>query len=95
MSNGENQGPGPIIASIIIVALLMTGGYYLFRTSYVTILEQGQEIEVAGGQPAPVITIPAKPPQESTEIADIEADTMAVDTASIDSELENLDLLVQ
>lgn len=90
MSVERNQGVGPLIASMIIVLLLLVGGYYSFKT---TSLPPPITNNV-DTQPSPAISIPATPPQESTEISDIEEDAKAVDLSDIDTGLENLDLLV-
>ena len=96
MSIEQNEGGmGPLIGSIIIVLLIAVGGYYSFVTSSTAIPKvPNYTSDSVTGQPAPAISVPAKPVQESTEIGDIEEDAKAVDTASIDTSLENLDLLV-
>ncbi|MDO8493647.1 MAG: hypothetical protein Q7S19_03850 [bacterium] len=92
MSAEQNPGVGPLIGSIIIVLILLLGGYYSLKT----IPSPAQvPVDNSNNQPVPVISAPIKPPQASTEIKDIEADAKDVNVASLDSGLENLDLLIQ
>lgn len=95
MSGEKNQGVGPLIGSIIIVVLLLAGGYYSWMTSGIVSPVDKIINADTSDQPVPAISIPATPPQASTEITDIEADAMSVDITTIDSGLENLDLLVK
>lgn len=92
VENNPNS-TGPIIGSIIIVLLLLAGGYYSFQTSS-KLSNTPVGIPDDAGQPVQVINIPAVPPQESTEISDIEEDVKTVPLDEIDVGLDNLDLLV-
>lgn len=92
MSVDQNQGVGPLVGSVVVVLILLAGGYYSLQT--IPEVPKTQILD-SNSQPVPVISAPAKPPQESTEISDIEADAKEVDVQSIDSGLENLDLLVK
>ncbi len=91
--NQDQGGVGPMIGSVIIVLLLVVGGYYSLRTG-TSLLPINQMTETTS-QPVPIISTPTTPPQESTEIGDIEADAEAVDVTAVDSGLDNLDLLVR
>ncbi len=95
----NNPGAGPLIGSIIIVILLLIGGYFSWQNSKTSFSgldqPQGNVSDSPAPQPVPAIVAPAKPAQASTELKDIEADATTVDTASLDSGLDNLDLLTK
>ncbi len=93
----SEKSTGPLIGSIIVVILLLAGGYYsLQKSSSLMRVEISQPAAVdISTQPVPIISPPATPPQVSTKIKDIEADANNVDVSSVDSGLENLDLLVK
>ncbi len=96
MSGEKNHGIGALIGSVVIVLLLLIGGYYSLQKSNNQNLGKNLEpIEDSSRQPDQVIVTPAVPPQESTEIEDIEIDARALDLKNLDSGLENLDLLVK
>ncbi len=93
MSVEQPGSIGPLIGSIIIVLLLLAGGYYSLKSLPASAPQV--PVDNTNTQPVPIISAPATPPQASTEIKDIEADAKSVDVASLDSGLENLDLLVK
>lgn len=93
MNEKHNGNTGAMIASIIIVLLLLAGGYSAWKGSTVTPIQVPDDSPYSF-QPTEAIAPPPSPPQESTEISDIEADAIALDMSSLDAGLENLDLLV-
>ncbi|MBI3632159.1 MAG: hypothetical protein HY225_01805 [Candidatus Vogelbacteria bacterium] len=95
MNKEQNGNIGAMIASMIIVILLITGGYFAWQNRSAI---QAQNTNIPDGssiQPTEAIAPPTTPPQESTEISDIAADAAAVDLKPLDTGLENLDLLVK
>ena len=93
MNEGNNGNIGALIGSLIIVILLVVGGYFSWKST--TNLPRITTPTNGFSQPTEAIAPPAAPPQESTEISDIAADAAAIDLAPLDTGLENLDLLVK
>jgi len=98
-TNGEmNQGSGPLVGSIIVVLVLLLGGYYSVRVvenlnPLATDLNLPVE-ESTSSQSAQIANIATTTRDKSMDIEDIEKDAMEIDVNVLDSNLENLDLLI-
>ena len=72
----EDNGKGATIGVVIIVVLLILGGFYVFSQKQNSTDEQAQELNTQGS---------------STEINDIEADLEASNLEGLDRELEDIE----
>lgn len=83
MKPNETSNAGPLIGSIIIVLILIVGGYY-------SLASRPAEPEEPVTPPAPSeeteVTLPV-----STEIEDLSADVGSIDVGSADADLENVE----
>ena len=96
MHDKQNGKTGPLVASIIIVVVLLVGGYFIWKSAAGIPQDQSTPTNVdQAQQPTGALVPPAIPPQESTEITDIANDAAAVDLNPLDTGLENLDLLTR
>ena len=90
MKSNESAGVGPLIGSIIIVLILIMGGYY-------SLTSRQTKNEEPVTQPVPIeetVATEAIPPV-STEIEDLSADAVLIDVAGADDDLLNIETAVQ
>lgn len=76
MENQEKSGPGAIIGSVIIIVVILIGGWYFISNRIAKIEEQKQM--------APVIE--ESEFSTSTEMSDIEADLGKIDMKVLDQQ---------
>lgn len=84
----NNEGQGPMIGVVLIMAILIVGGVYMLFTR----LNQNPQSASISGPDAN--TGEVKIVATSTDINSIEADAAKINTASLDSDLANFDQTV-
>lgn len=85
MKQDDSANVGPLIGSIIIVLILILGGYYSLTSRPL----KPEEVPATPVQQEE-IAIPT-PPEASTEVEDLSADAASLDIGASDAELGNLE----
>lgn len=87
ISGGDKKPLGPVIGVIIIIALIILGGLYLWGGN---LFDRGMTPEeILNAEDTTLEDLQAQ--GTSDEVADIEADLNATDLEGIDAELEQID----
>ena len=87
MKPNESANVGPLIGSIIIVLLLIVGGYYSLTSRPV---KPEEPVTPVVPVEEAVVVAPA-----STEVEDLSADAASIDVDSADASLVNIETAVQ
>ncbi|MFA6415885.1 MAG: hypothetical protein WCW56_00165 [Candidatus Paceibacterota bacterium] len=88
MDGQNNEGQGPMIGVVLIMAILIVGGVYMLFTR----LNQNPQSAPTSGPNATTGEVNIE--GTSTDVNSIEADAAKVNTNSLDSDLANFDQTV-
>ena len=81
---------GPMIGIIVIVLMLILGGYYFWSTKVDEVQQADTPTTIQPGGETEAVVNQLEEQDSSDEIASIEADLNATDLEAIDSELDDI-----